>query len=230
MKKPLAFLVLAAAIPAVQADSPFSANVALATDYPFRGISQTDEEPAIQGGFDFNHESGLYLGTWASNVDFNDGDEAQMELDLYGGFAKEFSGIGVDVGLIYYAYPGAASDLDYDFLEIYGGLSYSIASIKYSYSNDYFAGSGTSGYLEGGVDIPLPQDFSLGLHIGRQWIDEEDTFGTPDYTDWKIAVSKEIAGFGFELSYVDTDLSDKECFGGTDLCDARGMFILSKSM
>ena len=75
------------------ADDPISGNVALTTDYRFRGISQSDESPAIQGGFDFEHDSGFYLGAWGSSVDFDTngaGYDGCLELDLYGGFSNSF--------------------------------------------------------------------------------------------------------------------------------------------
>ncbi len=105
-----------------------SANVGLFSDYIFRGISFTDEKPAIQGGFDYAHSSGLYAGTWASNLSI-DG-ETNIEIDIYGGFANEFgeSGIGYDVGMVRYIYPGTNSDQDIDYNEYYGGLSYSYFS------------------------------------------------------------------------------------------------------
>ena len=83
-----------------------SANVGLFSDYLFRGISFTDDKPAIQGGFDYAHSSGLYAGTWASNLSIDD--ETNIEIDIYAGFANEFgeSGIGYDVGAVRYIYPG----------------------------------------------------------------------------------------------------------------------------
>src|SRR5690606_3800728 len=96
---------------AAGAQAEVSANVTLATDYVFRGISQTDEKGAIQGGFDWAGETGLYAGIWASNVNF--GGDASTEMDYYGGYAGETaSGIGYDVGFIYYDYEGE-SELDY---------------------------------------------------------------------------------------------------------------------
>src|SRR3546814_12414933 len=104
------------ATPAI-AESPipgtFAANVALGTDYVFRGISQTDEEPTVQGGFDWSHDSGIYLGIWGSNVDFDDGDEAHLETDIYGGWKPTWNGFTFDVGGIYYLYQiGRASCRD----------------------------------------------------------------------------------------------------------------------
>ncbi|MBT6088025.1 MAG: hypothetical protein HOH20_00460, partial [Rhodospirillaceae bacterium] len=80
----------------------FSGNVTLTSDYVFRGFTQANEDPAIQGGLDWESGTGLYLGTWGSNVNFGDGDEASVELDVYGGYAGEGDGFTYDVGFIYY--------------------------------------------------------------------------------------------------------------------------------
>ncbi len=233
------------------ASAEFSANVAMTTDYRFRGIDQNDENFAIQGGFDYSHKSGFYAGLWASSVDFQiqTVDDASAELDIYAGFGSEFgNGIGWDVGVIRYEYPGADGSLNYDFTELYGGLSYKWFSAKYSHSGNYFADSGSGNYFEVAADIELPQGFGLGLHVGHQSIednymtDSPTFFGVDDYTDWKVALSKELGGFGFELAYVDTNLSKKECFpaagvptpgpaalgGGIDWCDSTVIFTVSK--
>ena len=110
----------------------FSANVALTSEYFFRGLSQTDDAPAIQGGFDYEVEVAkpvsLYLGVWGSNVDFNEAssvDGATIEIDWYGGLKGSIgdTGLSWDAGLIYYHYPGADSSLDYDFVEVQGVLT-----------------------------------------------------------------------------------------------------------
>ncbi len=118
-------LVLAGLVGAVLLSSPvvaeekplipgeFSANVGLFSDYTFRGISQTTEKPAIQGGFDYSLDTGvsgigIFLGAWASNVDFNDAGQANIEIDWYGGVSKTFGGVDVSAGFLYYSYPGAA--------------------------------------------------------------------------------------------------------------------------
>ena len=221
--------------------SPFSANVALTSNYMFRGQSQTNDGPAIQGGFDFKHGSGLYLGTWASNVDFNEPDtdangnslgrRAHMELDLYGGFSRELiKDLSFDVGLHGYTYPRAGSGRDFNYFEAYGGLTYKMFGVKYWHSPEYFGGSGTGDYVEGNVNVPLPLDFGLGLHVGHQWIEKNDVFGSPDWTDWGITVSKTLGGFNFSLGYVDSSLSEQDCFGGTTLCNAKAVFTISKTM
>jgi len=231
---------LMAVTPAAFADVELSGNIALTTDYVYRGISQTDEGPAVQGGFDLEHSSGFYAGVWASNVDFVDDSQTSIEIDYYLGVGGEFSNkIGWDVGAIYYNYPSsdACDDIDCDFTELNGHLSYDFgpAAVTFglNYSSDFFASSGDSLYTTLDVDVPLPNGFALGLHYGDQSIDENDSFGTPDYNDWKIGLSKSWGGFDFALDYTDTDLSESECFGGAqfgDLCDGRGLLTISKSL
>ncbi|MGF1614199.1 MAG: TorF family putative porin [Gammaproteobacteria bacterium] len=228
-----------------QQEAPFSisANVAITTDYTFRGISQTNGEPAIQGGFDGSYSLNtvdLYAGVWASNVNFGDGDEAQAEFDFYGGFTGTFpvgEGVTWDAGVIYFAYPGASSSLNYDFIEGYIGLGYTFSKaalqpefgVKVSYTDDYFAGSGEGIYVDSKGNLSLPYGLGLGLHLGYQSIEDNDAFGTPSYWEWSIAVSKEVLGLDLSLGYVDTNLSKDECFGGTSLCEATAIFTASKS-
>ncbi|HSH29220.1 MAG TPA: TorF family putative porin, partial [Thiohalobacter sp.] len=213
-----------------------SANVALSTNYMFRGISQTGGdavEPAISGGFDFSHERGLYLGTWASNVELSDadgdGEIADMELDIYGGFSGEMGGLGYDVGLLYYWYPGTDK---LDFFEYYAGINSSLGSadvgLSINISPDFYAESGNAYYLNASASLPLSDTFGFNASVGYQSIDEENIFGTPDYHDWKIGVTTAGFGLDLELAWIDTDLSSSECFG-TDFCAGRAVFTASKS-
>lgn len=229
----LAFSALTTAPLAVQAsDLDFSANIGFVTEYSFRGVAQSDEGPAVQGGFDVAHDSGLYAGVWGSNVDFNDGDEASSEIDLYAGYSGAFdNGISYDIGAIYYAYPNADSSLNYDFWEAAVSLGYDFgplaASVSYNHSPEYFGESGDAQYYALNVDVPLPSDISLSAHIGHQDIDDEATFGLPDYTDWSIGFGYSYAGFDFSLQYVDTDLDEPgECADG---CAERVIFGVSRS-
>ena len=223
-------------------DSPheFSANVALSTDYRFRGITQTSHDPALSGGFDYSYTPfGFYAGVWASNLDFNvpDPDPADLEIDFYGGFSGEIAnGIGWDIGGLYYAYPGSDTGsgvADYDYFEAYGSLSYDFGTFNVAgglaYSPDYFFESDDSLYVYGDIGVPLPQGFSLAGHVGHQSIDDNAQFGTPDYLDWSVGISKDIGMFTFDVSYIDTDLDDLECFGGSDFCDATAVFTISSS-
>ena len=213
-------------------DSPheFSANVTIATDYRFRGISQTDNSPTIQGGFDYAYAPlGVYLSAWASNVDFAE----SSEFDFYAGIAGEVNGIGWDVGGLYYTYPGDSTKPELDYFEVYGSLSYDFGMFDVTagvaYSPDFFAETGDAVYVYGDVSIPLPHGFSISGHVGNQSIYDNVVFDTPDYTDWLIGVSKDIGKFAFNLSYVDTDLTKAECFSGSDLCDGTVVFSVSGS-
>ncbi len=209
----------------------FSANVGFVSQYSFRGITQSDEQPALQGGFDVGHESGLYAGVWGSNVDFNDGDEASVEVDFYAGYSNEINNINYDVGVIYYAYPGADSSLNYDFWETSIALGYDFdlfaTSASLNYSPEYFGNSGDAFYYATNVDIPLPKDLTLSGHLGYQDIDDEAAFGVEDYLDWSIGLGYTFKGFDLSLSYVDTDLDEpSECADG---CEAKVIFGISRS-
>ncbi len=245
MKKTLlAMALVGVSSISVAGDLPheFSANVAMTTDYVFRGLSQTSEDPAIQGGFDYSYSRfGFYAGVWASSLDFGvaDPDDADIEVDFYGGFGGKFAignGLGWDIGGLYYLYPGSDTGsgvADYDYVEVYGSLSYDFgplsASVGAAYSPDYFFESDDGLYVNVDVDVPLPYGLNLAGHVGHQDIDDNAQFGTPDYTDWKIGISKDIGMFTFDVSYYDTDLDTAECFGGGDVCDGRAVFTVSSA-
>lgn len=203
-----------------------SGNVAIVTDYVFRGISQSDENFALQGGFDAEHDSGLYAGVWASNVDFNDGDEADIEIDLYAGYGGEVNGVSYDAGVLYYAYPGADDTLDYDFWEVYGSLGYDFdfasANIAVNYSPEFFGDSGEAVYTNLNIDVPITDALSFGTGIGYQSIEGNNT---EEYTDWRASLNYAYNNMNFFLSYHETDLDEpNECADG---CDARVVLGMS---
>lgn len=216
----------------------FSANVALTTEYYFRGISQSDDKPALQGGMDYEVDLAktgvaLYLGLWGSNVDFNDGNAgANLELDLYGGLRGKIADTPVswDFGVIYYAYPGADSNLNYDFVELAASLGYDfgVASVTASinYSPDYTTGSGTAYYPKLAVDVPVPmiKGLSLGAYVAYQNIDREDTFGTRDYYEWNLSATYNVVGFDLSVAYSDTDIS-----GDVDGKTSAVIFTIARS-
>lgn len=230
-----------AAEPLVSADSipgEFSANVGLFSEYYFRGISQTDDAPALQGGMDYSvtldEQSGIgaYLGVWGSNVDFNEAagvDGATLELDIYGGFAGEIGGTGIgwDAGFIYYTYPGADSDLNYDFLEGQVALSYDFgflaATASVNYSDDYFGASGNAWYPKLAIDVPVGKYLTLSGHVAKQYIEKNDVFLFPDYVEYAIGATVNLAGFDLNVTWSDTDMSKSECD------DACGMVLFSVS-
>jgi len=234
MKKFLLTTTCILAMPAMasasdyQIPGEFSSSVAFVSDYVFRGVTQTNENPAVQASIDYSHDSGFYAGIWGSNVDFAD---ANLETDLYAGFSGELkNGLSWDIGGIYYVYPGADSSNDFDFFEaaIAVGYDFDVASVSASvnYSPEFFGDSGDATYTAAYVDVPLPYDVSLSGHVGYQAIDDEATFGLPDYTDWSLGLGYSVSGFDLSVSYVDTDLSTSECSDG---CDSKAVFSISRS-
>ncbi len=150
-----------------------SANVALVSDYRFRGISQTDKKAAIQGGFDASFEPGFYVGTWASSIDFGDvtdgsGSYGTMEIDYYAGWTGPIgdSDFGIDVGYMYYQYPGDTVDPTGDYQEVYVKGSWQDLTVGVTYSDDYYAETGKFWYFAGDYSLTFAEDFSLGLHVG----------------------------------------------------------------
>jgi len=210
----------------------FSANVGLTNDYKYYGASQSSEGWAISGGFDTAHESGFYVGTWASSIDFNAGasDPAQIELDIYAGFANEFSnGISYDLGMIRYGYPDQNEDAgagDYEYYEFYANFEYTFGGdfeptlgANIWVSPDWFGESGTSIYPNGSLSISLPGGFSPYVNVGHLDVDDINL----SYTHYQVGVSKDFAGLSFDLSYAD---ADNDC-GGDALCEGF-IFAVSK--
>jgi len=206
-KKLLAGLATLLSFSSVMAnDNPVEANMTLATDYVWRGVSQTDQAPAIQGGLDWSNESGFYVGTWGSNVDFSD--SSSLELDVYGGWGTELSnGLGLDLGFIAYTYHDDGSDSDFE--ELYVGLSHS--GFSGTVSRDF---DNKDTYIDLSYETTFGQDIGLGLHIGKY---------TGDYTDYSVTFSKSYAGLDFGLGYYDTDISDDYT------ADARLVFSVGKA-
>ncbi|MBF0455746.1 MAG: hypothetical protein HQL72_13155 [Magnetococcales bacterium] len=210
-------------------DFELSANVAITSDYVWRGVSQTNEDPAIQGGFDVGHDSGLYVGVWASNIDFGD---AEIEMDLYGGFATEFAnGFSLDLGAIRYFYPGSPGSKEYDFTEVYFGLGYAFETLslsgKYSYSPDYTASTtdDSAQYVEVGAEVSLPEDFAIAAHFGHAFGSSFKSGGNLD--DFSIGISKSLAGFGLDISYYGTGNDAKAALGAA--AEDRVVFTVSRS-
>lgn len=237
MKKLLLASALLAASTASFAEESapqISANVTLATDYVFRGVSQTNEKPAIQGGFDYEFQSGFYLGAWASNVNF--GDDTSTEMDFYGGFSSDINDDwGYDVSVIYFDY---ASESTLDYIEVSGSMSWKDLSFGVNYSNEYLGDGGdTFFYPFAQYSLGLANDFSIDFHIGYSNYEPELTGVNPDqseyrykddqsYIDYSVVASKSLAGVDLALGYYGNDAKTSQ-FG--DSGDDRVVFSISKS-
>ena len=197
-------------------------NVGLFSDYRFRGISQTNKKPAIQGGIDFAHNSGFYLGNWNSNIDSAGFSGANIEMDFYGGWKTTIEGFGLDLGAIYYYYPGSGqgSAFTVDNTELYAAASFGPVSLKYNYAvSDFFGVPGTSGayyvLLSGAHDFG--NGFGINGSVGYQGglkngdpgysscVTEIDGHVSCSITDYKLGGTYTVDGWVLGLAYVSTN-------------------------
>lgn len=234
MKKHILALAALSIVGAAAHADGLSANVSLTTKYKYRGQDQSNPAdhvlPAIQGGFDYTL-GGLYLGNWNSSVGFAGG----TEMDFYGGYKGELAaGLGYDVGVLTYYYPGDGNS-SLNTTEIYAGLSYGIFSGKYSHtvSSKYFGfakGSGT-GYLDLSANYEFAPSWTLNAHVGyTSFTSGAKANGGADYTDIKLGVTKDFgAGLSAGLAYIDAD-NDKKWGGSGGVNERRFVLTLTKAM
>jgi len=237
----IAALATAASLPGLasaQASSPHSVsgNMGIFSDYRFRGISQTFDQPAIQGGIDYSHASGFYVGTWASNVSGNIYTDGTIEMDVYGGFKLPLGPVTLDFGALQYLYPGAETGgVKYDTLEAYLGAGWKWFTLKYSVTlDDYFGltDSDGSGYIDLSASFELMPKLTLVAHVGSQ---EVKNYSNLDYVDYKLGVTYDLGGWLLGLAYIDTD-ADEATFSLTnnagetkDLAEGTVVFSVSKA-
>lgn len=224
--RPAAFVLVASALAlpvsgALAAESgddssafSVSANMSLTSQYRFRGIMQTNNKPAIQGGFDISHSSGFYIGNWNSSITWlNDSDpdvSAGVEMNFYGGYSHEFSnGVSVDLGVLQYYYPGSfpSGYVSPDTTEAYLGVGYGPVSFTYSHAFTNLFGvadSKNSQYFDLSASFPAGVwGLNLDAHVGYQRVRNLDD---GSYTDWSLGLSKELGkGISASLMYVDTN-------------------------
>ncbi len=217
---------------AAEDELAISGNVSLASEYVFRGQSQTQEDAAVQGGLDLKYRS-FYVGAWGSNVDYDS--DATAEIDYYGGYIFGLTeNLSLDIGYIRYSYVGE-SDLDYD--EVKAALGWKELTVGVNYCWNYL---GEDPFGDGDVDyfyyfanysVALPADFSLGLHVALNQADGEQNNiafqnrGDNEYTEWNASLGKTFLGADFALTYWGTSIDGSNEYG-----DERLVFSVSKSM
>jgi len=201
---------------------PFTINgsATVVTDYRFRGLSQTDKKPALQGSLTVTHTSGLYVSVWGSSIDDYVADFGDQELDLIGGWKKTFKGgTTLDIGVLYYYYPGSDQGCGCkyysDFFEPYIALSHTLgpvtakATVNYAPSQRALSLGGKNednlyGALDFSVGVPKTP-ISFSAHLGHNF--EKSFLSTGrTYTDWGLGVSVTWKSLTFGFNYVDTDL------------------------
>ncbi|NRB36997.1 MAG: hypothetical protein HRU20_00860 [Pseudomonadales bacterium] len=193
------------------ASADVSATLTLASDYLFNGVSQTDEDPALQGSVDYSHDSGWYAGVWASNVDFGETDDTNLEIDLYTGFAFDINEQhSLDLGLAQYNYSGGNESSEANYLEAYAVWAFYNTEVSSWYAPDYAGADAGHVIVKLTQSINLPQDFSLLLGIDHSKSLDEEKFSWEDdadsYTHWQVAVQRTFYSVDAELSYHDTNL------------------------
>ena len=229
---PFAYAAEEAAAPAAAPASPhtLSTNIGFFTDYTFRGISYTKERGAVQGGIDYSHSSGFYLGVWGTNVNNEALYGNTVEVDVYGGYLRPLTdNLSINVGFLQFYYPDsnhpgagtANKGGSPNTTELNAALTYKYFTLKHSYAvtnffgiNDRLLGDGDSrgsGYTELNFNYKLPvADLNLALHVGRQTV---HNYSQANYTDWLVGVNKDFSivgttGWNAGLNYTTTNADD----------------------
>lgn len=206
-----------------QPEFTFTGNAGLASDYRFRGYTQTGYGPAFQGGLDFAHKSGFYLGNWNSNVEQGLYNGASLEMDFYGGYKGTAGDFGYDVGYLYYFYPksGALGSVKIKNGELYVGASYGPLSAKWYYATTKFfsIGEGVPGvdtkgswYLDLAGTLHLGGGWAATAHYGYQKINDGRQAGLLEdsVSDYKLGIAKDVGGWALAAAVVGT--SEKKLF------------------
>ncbi|MDX3899972.1 MAG: TorF family putative porin [Sphingobium sp.] len=222
----VAFVAMAA--PAFAQDEPtdgftISGSVALTSDYRFRGVTQNQENFAIQGGLTVSHESGFYVGTWGSNIDFGGTGEGSAEVDLIAGYAFEVTpGWKLDGGVTYYWYPGNDKGTKFDIVEPYLSISGTLGPIGTKLGVAYAPDQGSLGdnssvYVYNDNSFAVPSTpFTLKTHIGYT---KSDSFlGGPDgdALDWLGGIDTTWKNLTLGVAYVNTDWKGVKNAAGAD--------------
>ena len=238
-------MLVGAAAPAMAQDATdpppavkLTGGATLTSDYRFRGVTQTDEDGAVQGTINLNSAAGFYIGTWASTIDGSGKTPAltgygDAEVDLYGGYTRSFGGLGVDAGLLYYYYPSAVDGLNTDFFEPYASATYSIGPVAAKLGAAYAWGgqAGLAGfdakggnddnlYLYGEASVGIPTTpVTLKGHLGYSdgSLGSLNPAGSRDnsYADWSLTAEAVGGPLKAGVSYVDTDISNARVPGFT---------------
>lgn len=216
-----------------------SGNVALVSDYRFRGVSFSDGDMALQGGIDVAHESGIYVGTWGSSITGSD-DFGELELDIYAGWSGDLSdAVSVDVGLLYYIYPtgNTTPGADTDYFEPYASISTSLGGASATFGVAYAWDQASLGdddnlYLYTDLEYGIPDTpITVSAHLGYTdgvFATDVDTVTLEQSAsfDWGLGASWAVTdSLSLGVNYVDTEGPSVE-----DFTDAGIFFTLGYSM
>jgi len=223
----------------------FSAGLTGTSDYVFRGISQTDQDPTIQGSLEVTYGM-FYAGGWASGVDFGSG--AEVEIDWYGGITPSWNSplgkVDFDFGVIYYTYPGAMSGAHLDYVEFKAGYSLPSPFIKnlttgttVYYSPEYSGDVGEVWTTESVASYALPKigvfEPTISGLLGWETGETSDGFnvaGQDEYYYWNAGLTLAVENLSFDFRYWDTDLEVGGLCTAASLCDERFVFSATVSI
>jgi uncharacterized protein (TIGR02001 family) len=207
---------------AVESGWGSSANIGIFSDYRFRGVKQTEDAPAIQGGFDLLHSSGFYIGNWNSNVEFAG---TSLEMDFYGGYSFEVGDINIDLGDLYYYYPDKVGD-DVNSNEIYAIATYGHISLGLHYfTTDWYGAPDSDGttYTQINFEYPVSDKMTVIAHVGTHSVENSSE---SDYKDYRLSIAYDV-GDGYEAGLDFIDNSGDGCTG--NVCTSGAVISFSKS-
>lgn len=199
------------AVDEAQAEEPepnLTWNLSATSDYVFRGITQSNFKPALQGGLDYAFgDSGFYVGVWGSNVDFADADGPDIEIDSYAGFSTDVSDVlNLDFSVVHYAYLGEREiygSIDYN--EFFGKATYNeMLTFTVAYSNNYANLDYSSLYFNLAGAWEIGNEWSLNASIGHSEFGDDNG----SYNDWNVGLSRQFGPVNAAVNYYDTDVAD----------------------
>lgn len=216
-------LALSTLLASTASAGEFSGDVGIVSDYVFRGVSQNDEDPAVQAGLTYTLDSGFYVGTWGSQVDF--GSEADFEVDFFAGYGFDISeSVAADIQVLRYMYPGEGS---LNFNELLFSLTFAEKlTTTIGYTNDVYNSGETGWYYGASLDLALPAELTLTPGVGYSRFGSgvlQD--GSSSYIDWSLALARDFGPISAALTYHDTNGKGEDLFGY--IADSRVVLSLS---
>ena len=215
------------------ARSDWSGNIALVSDYRFRGISLTDGQPALQAGVAYDHPTGLFAGLFASNVDLEPGGSG-LGGQVYGGYASKWRpDLSSDVGVVRYFFSGSSALRANDYTELFAGVSAERFSARLSLASSYFGSGAPAAYLHLNAAREIGRDWTLMAHVGALATGSATTYAS-EYSDtrqldFSLGVTRRISAFTISVKAVAVSAEQGPCSGGNSRCDPTLLLILQRT-
>lgn len=187
--------------------SNFSGTGTITSNYVWRGITQSNNDPAVQAGLNYNFNNGLYVGLWGSSIDFNNNGDGHIEIDYTAGFTHNLTDkLSFNTGLTRYAYPHAGH---FDYNELFANLTYDIFTAGVAYSNDVFHQDTNGTYVSADINYDIPTKFIFNLngftaqaHAGRYFLGHA---AGDSYNDYLLGIGKKIKSTKWQLAWTSTN-------------------------